>query len=245
MDSSAHPLAGRRALILGGSGGIGRQVTLQLAEAGAHVTVHGGHDREKLESLLDKVGKLGLPAEGFLQSVRHADALLDSVARRMPFDIAVVAFGPFLQKPLSETTTTEWSRIVELNLALPGAVVSLLAPDMAKRRWGRIVLFGGTQTDQIRGFRSVAAYSAAKTGIGSLVKSAAKEFGGRGVAVNGVSPGYVETEYLSGSMIRTLAERSPDNTLIPPSSLAKFILNLVVQRSTIVNGAMISMDKGL
>lgn len=220
-------------------------MSVQLAEAGAHLVVHGGQNREKLTSLLRELHEKGLSAEGFIQKVRHADELLDSVRKRMPFDIVVVAFGPLLQKPLAETSYAEWRRIVELNLTLPGAVVSLTAPEMAERGWGRIILFGGTQTEQIRGFRTVAAYSAAKTGIGSLVRSAAKEFGDRGVAINAVTPGYVETEYLSRPTVRRLAMRSPDKTLIPASSLARFVLNLVIQRSTIVNGAVIPMDKGL
>jgi 3-oxoacyl-[acyl-carrier protein] reductase len=245
VDNSGRPLLGRKAIVLGGSGGIGRHVSVQLAEAGAQVVIHGGGDREKLRGLLRELSGRGQWAEGFLQNVRHADELLDSVRKRMPFDIVVVAFGPFLQKSLSETSYAEWRRIVELNLTLPGAIVSLTAPEMAARGWGRIVLFGGTSTEQIRGFRTVAAYSAAKTGIGSLVRSAAKEFGDRGVAINAVAPGYVETEYLSPETVRELASRSPDNALIPASSLARFVLNLVVQRSTIVNGAIIPLDKGL
>lgn len=245
VDNSGSPLLGRRALILGGSGGIGRHISIRLAEAGAQVVIHGGGDREKLRALLRYLSGKGASAEGFLQSVRHADELLDSVRKRMPFDVVVVAFGPFLQKPLAQTSYAEWRRIVELNLTLPGAIVSLVAPEMAAKGWGRIILFGGTRTEQIRGFRTVAAYSAAKTGIGSLVRSAAKEFGDRGVAINAVAPGYVETEYLTAEMARDLARRSPDNTLIPASSLARIVLNLVLQRSTIVNGAIIPLDKGL
>ncbi|MFW6215776.1 MAG: SDR family NAD(P)-dependent oxidoreductase [Alkalispirochaetaceae bacterium] len=245
VDHSDRPLVGRRALVIGGSGGIGRQVSVQLAEAGANLVVHGGSNRERLTELLEAVRKKGVRAEGFLQSVRHSDELLDSVRRRMPFDIAVVAFGPYLQKSLAETTAADWRRMVDLNLILPGSLVSLLAPVMAANGWGRIVLFGGTRTEQIRGFRSIAAYSAAKTGVGSLVRSAAKEFGDRGVAINAVAPGYVQTEYLSAAEIRRLAMKSPDRTLIPPSSLAQFVLNLILQRSTIVNGAVIPADKGL
>lgn len=245
VNHSDRPLVGRRALVIGGSGGIGRHVSLQLAEAGANLVVHGGSNRPKLTELLSALQSRGVRSEGFLQSVRHADELVDSVRRRMPFDIAVVSFGPFLQKSLAETSSAEWRRMVELNLTLPGALVSLLAPEMADRGWGRIVLFGGTRTEQIRGFRTVAAYSAAKTGVASLVKSAALEFGDRGVAINAIAPGYVETEYLSPEMIRHLAMKSPDRTLIPPSSLARFILNLITQRSTIVNGSTIAVDKGL
>ncbi|MFW6328967.1 MAG: SDR family NAD(P)-dependent oxidoreductase, partial [Alkalispirochaetaceae bacterium] len=146
---------------------------------------------------------------------------------------------------LAETTAADWRRMVDLNLILPGSLVSLLAPVMAANGWGRIVLFGGTRTEQIRGFRTIAAYSAAKTGVGSLVRSAAMEFGDRGVAINAVAPGYVQTEYLSAVEIRRLAMKSPDKTLIPPSSLAQFVLNLILQRSTIVNGAVIPADKGL
>ncbi|MFP4329707.1 MAG: SDR family NAD(P)-dependent oxidoreductase [Spirochaetaceae bacterium] len=245
VDHSDRPLVGRRALVIGGSGGIGRQVSVQLAEAGANLVVHGGSNRERLTELLEAVRKKGVRAEGFLQSVRHSDELLDSVRRRMPFDIAVVAFGPYLQKSLAETTAADWRRMVDLNLILPGSLVSLLAPVMAANGWGRIVLFGGTRTEQIRGFRTIAAYSAAKTGVGSLVRSAAMEFGDRGVAINAVAPGYVQTEYLSAVEIRRLAMKSPDKTLIPPSSLAQFVLNLILQRSTIVNGAVIPADKGL
>ncbi len=238
-------LQGRRALVVGGSGGIGRAVSRRLAAAGAAVCVHGGSSQERLEETLGEIRDSGGQAEGFLCRAERAEELLEEIGRRLPFAIVVVAFGPYLRAPLAETTVHDWARICELNLALPGAVVSVCAPAMQAAGFGRFVLFGGPRTDGIEAFTTIAAYAAAKTGVATLVRSAAQQLNRFGITVNGVCPGYVATEYYSADELDRMAARMPDGEPITIEEVAAVVMQLVAPESKALNGALIRIDKGI
>lgn len=171
-----------------------------------------------------------------------SDELLDAARAS---DILVMAYGPFVQKPLADTTAEEWRSTALACLALPGIVASAAAMAMAERGFGRILLFGGTRTDAIRGFKSNAAYASAKTGIGVIAKSIAVEFGGRGVSCAVLCPGFVDTEYLTDTMRSTLSSASPRGSLIPASEIADLALYLVSGGMDLANGAVLVADGGL
>ena len=199
---------------MGGSGGIGRAVSLELGSRGAYVVVHGGSSREKLDSTLLELRRerelrfarepeLAKPdlgaagAEGFLLDLGDPSSGLARLSDALPglgdIDILVVAFGPFVRKSLAATDRVDWVRIALLDLALPGTLCSAYLPAMASRGWGRILLFGGSRTDGIRAYSSNAAYAAAKTGLAVLVKSIAAEGAPRGVGCVLVCPGLTDS----------------------------------------------------
>ncbi len=171
--------------------------------------------------------------------------LVEPIRQRLPFTIVVVAFGPYLQGALTETTVRDWVRMSELNLALPGAVISLCAPAMQKAGYGRFVLFGGPRTDGIEGFRAIGAYAAAKTGVSSLVRSAARQLSEYGITVNAVCPGYVATEYYDRAELARLSRRMPDGQLVTADQVAEVVERLVQPGAAAVNGAIIRIDKGV
>jgi len=243
------PLKARRALVIGGSGGIGRAVAEALAARGASIVLHGGSSEARLQSALARLGGAGAAAKGFLQ---HVDESPGSIARMVeaalahePVDFLVVAFGPFLRSSLSETSTEDWTRIAALDLALPGALVSAFLPRMAARGWGRILLFGGTRTDVSRAFASNAAYAAAKSGLGTLVKSVAAEGAAFGVACLAVCPGLVDTEYLDETQRERLRAVAPRGDLIDPASIAEAALGLLCSEPCAASGAIVTLDNGL
>lgn len=168
---------------------------------------------------------------------------LEAAARRS--DIMVVAYGPFLYKSLEHTGMEDWRTLALANLALPGSLVSIAAPGMAARGFGRILLFGGTKTELPRGFRRNPAYASAKTGLGVLARSVALEYGSRGVACAVVCPGMVDTEYLEETQREQFTRLTPGDRLIEPSRLADYVAGLLLGDMALINGSVLNADEGL
>ena len=245
----ARSLRGRRALVIGGTGGIGRALSLELGAGGAHVIAHGGSSRERLDSTLAALERSGSSAEGFLLELEGGPGSVALLIDRLPslgsIDILALSFGPFLRKSLARTSAAEWERLALLDLALPGALSSALLPGMLDRGWGRILLLGGSRTDGIRAYSSNAAYAAAKTGLAVLAKSLAAEGAGRNVACVLVCPGLVDTEYLDEAERAGLRRRAPGGRLAMPEELARAAIGLLAADPCLASGAVVSLDGGL
>lgn len=234
---------GRFALVIGGSGGIGRAVSLELARRGARLLVQGRHAREHMK---DRIApphetfdfEFGSPSE----FIRALDARLADMGAEL--DIVICAFGPFSEKPLEMVSTEEWEYLAMANLALPGALASHFLSGMKERGYGRFLFFGGTRTDTIRPFRKTAAYAAVKTGLGVLAKSIAASAADRNVAAIVVCPGPTETEYQSLAMRARHASLTPTGSLIPAETIARLSLDLIDADPCTASGAIVALDGG-
>lgn len=235
--------SGKRALVVGGSGGIGAAISVKLAEMGANVFVHGGHSEEKLRQTLKKIHDSGGKAEGFLYPADQNGAAQVILAKVPPPDILVCSWGPFLQQPLVSMNAEQWENIIKNNIIFPGILVSSVLCDMMNKKWGRIILFGGTNTDTIRGFSTSAAYSAAKTALNVLAKSTALQAGSFGVTCNIICPGLVETEYADDAVKDYIQKHSPAGKIETPADIAEFIAAILPLNQ--LNGAIIPLDYGL
>ncbi|PKL06442.1 MAG: short-chain dehydrogenase [Spirochaetae bacterium HGW-Spirochaetae-9] len=235
--------AGRRALVVGGSGGIGSAVALDLASRGASILIHGKSEL-KVDAVVRAIAAAGGQAESFACPITRPGAFLAELERFGSFDIVVVAFGPFLQKPLAACSAAEWEDMALLNLALPGALASRYFPAMSGRGFGRFLFFGGTRTDSIRGFTSNAAYAAAKTGLGVLAKSIAIEGAPHNVAAITVCPGLVRTEYISLEQEASLIRMAPGGRLSSSAVVASTALDLIAGDPCLASGAIVSLDSG-
>ena len=249
-------LSGRRALVVGGSGGIGAAFSASLAGRGAEVLIHGGSSREGLDAAIAAAGAAAAawaeaagcpPADvsGFLLPLDGPSALVERLSSLGPVDILVCSFGPFVRKPLHETTVDDWQRLALLDLALPGALASALVGPMADRGWGRFLFMGGSRTDAVRAYSSNAAYASAKTGLGVLAKSLAAEYASRGVGAFVLCPGLVDTEYLSGEARARYAAVAPRGALLDPRSIAEFGVGLLAADPPLASGSVINLDAGL
>ena len=168
-DNSAR----RRALVIGGSGGIGRAICRALSSPEVHITIHGGHDEGKLRELGDRLRQEGCSTTVVCRNIITADDGLAVLSRSEPVDILVVSYGPFEEASLVGASPDHLRRMVELNYVLPAALIAETLPGMRSRGYGRILVFGTSFGDRIMGFRRSAAYAASKTALASLVKSIA------------------------------------------------------------------------
>ncbi len=236
----------KKALIIGGSGGIGAAIAKKLALGGAELTIHGGHKSNKFDSLVDELEKISqksiktiiynffpytfdeLSESNLLQEVKSAD-------------IICICFGPFLQKRLDVMTLSDWKSCSLLDYALPGLLVSSALPNMMQKRWGRILVFGGTGTEHRKEFLTNAAYAGAKAGLGTLVQSVAACYADYGITCNALLPGFTKTEY-TGASDKILEKKMPLGTLISAESVADAAFFLLSNPD--LNGAMLRIDRG-
>lgn len=250
MDES---LKGKTALIIGGSGGLGKEIALELAKEEVNLIIHGS-SQEKLEKLKNQIEKdiyensenpkktVEIYEEKFFseENLKKSYTVLKSYIERS--DILIVCYGPFLQKELHKTSFEDWASIVYWNYTFPGQLISLALDSMMKKGFGRILVFGGTRTYSINGYRTNAAYGGAKTALCSLVKSAALEYSKYGITCNAILPGFVETEYLSDGLKKSLAEKMPQGKLIDGKAIADSALFLLKNKSA--NGVLLNVDEG-
>ena len=233
----------KKALIIGGTGGIGLALLKMLAERGAEIVIHGGSSKEKLNKAIKTVQDMGGKAEGFLLNIDRA-VYAEELQKKYPdIDILVCSFGPFMQGRLERHDLDAWEYMTEMNLIFPGLLVSKYLKRMMDNKWGRILLFGGTNTDHIRGFKTTVPYSAAKTALGVIAKSVALSAGSQGVNCNVICPGLADTEYCTEKQRSYNKKKSPDGEALTTEEIAKIGISML--ENPVLNGAIVGVDKGL
>lgn len=239
----------KKAVVVGGSGGIGSAVSRMLVRNGASVVIHGSHQSEKfsrLENELNLMASSGQKIECVIQELRpdvfmeFEDSLLGSHVKSA--DILCVCYGPFLQVPCHEMTASRWNDVALMDFAFPGLCASLSLSNMLEKKWGRMLFFGGTRTYQVNGFKTNAAYGAAKTALSSLVKSLSLSYSSFGITSNLICPGFTETEYQSDLLLESLRMKMPSGKLVQPESIAEKAFLLL--SSPDVNGVLLPVDYG-
>jgi len=229
-------------LVIGASGKIGQSVSKYLALRSHQLFLHGGHNQESLKTLAESCRSHAKDVQTILLPFQNTTQFMKDFPQNIEPDILVVCFGPWRRASVEATTVADWTWLTDANLALPGALVSKYGAGMAKRGFGRIILFGSSSSDRIRPYTSIAAYAAAKTGLGVLAKSAAREWASKGVTCNVVCPGYVEGS--SGISAEEIAD-SPLKIYQSPDNIA-YIVDVLCQDKTIpVNGAIVSCGGGM
>jgi NAD(P)-dependent dehydrogenase (short-subunit alcohol dehydrogenase family) len=219
-------------------------VASALAATGASLTIHG-RDPSRLAGKAGTLRSAGAKVDTIQADLSDGQPPEELLSAARNSDLVVVAYGPFVHKPLARTTADDWRLVSLACLALPGIIATEAAAAMAARGFGRILLFGGTRTDTIRGFLGNAAYASAKTGLGVLVKSLAAEYGNTGVSAALVCPGLVETEYLDAETKARLVKLAPHGRLIATEAIAGFALSLLFGGMDLANGAILTADEGL
>lgn len=240
------PLAGRKALVTGGSRGIGREITLALARAGADVLACYRTDGEHVQALARELKEI--PGDHHLVRADVADpdevrALLDECRARFEhLDVVVNNAGVISHVPVDELAPPEWHRVLDTNLTAAYLVtqgaLQLLRP-------GASVVNIGSRVATV-GIPLRAHYTAAKAGMIGLTRSLSKELGPRGIRVNLVAPGVIDT---GADLPAPVRERYESMTAVrrlgQPSEIAAVVCFLASELAAYVTGETINVDGGI
>jgi NAD(P)-dependent dehydrogenase (short-subunit alcohol dehydrogenase family) len=243
-------LAGRVAVVTGGSSGIGRGIAMALGQAGAAVVVVARGQRN-LEDTAADLRAAGCQAGTVSADLGDRHAVVRAVREaREPFgppDILVNCAGLNLRPPMAELTIGQWDHVMAVNLTAPFLLGQQFGPEMAARGWGRIINITSQQAD--RAFGNSGGYGAAKGGVASLTRSQSEAWAPRGVCCNAICPGFVITALtaeVSADPVRTaaLAARTMVGRNGLPADFAGAAVFLSSPASDYVTGQMIRVDGG-
>ncbi len=243
-------LTGKRALITGSSQGIGLALAQALASAGAQIVLNG-RDATKLAQACEQLQSQGYACETQAFDVTDANAVQLGVAEieaRAPIDILVNNAGIQIRGAFTEFKATDWDRLIATNLSSAFHVGQAVARHMVQRKRGKIVNVCSVQSEL--GRPTIAPYTATKGGLKMLTKGMAIDLGPQGIQVNGLGPGYFDTE-LTSALVKDpvftgwIEKRVPAGRWGKVEELGGAMIFLASAASDFVNGHILYVDGGM
>lgn len=252
-------LKNKLALITGGGRGIGRAIALEFAREGAQIVL-GARTREQVEHVAEEIGEIAKPLAvvcdvSNVQSVEAMFAAIFVHFGKWP-DILVNNAGIAISAPVVKTSDELWQRHLAINLSGSFYCTRSALPSMIEKKWGRVVNIASIAGKT--GAPYIAAYSASKHGLLGLTRSVALEVATKGITVNAICPGYVDTEMTSrgvenitsltsrtaGEALDSLKRMNPQNRLVTSEEVAALALLLASEEGRGINGQAINVDGG-
>ncbi|MEN8705603.1 MULTISPECIES: SDR family NAD(P)-dependent oxidoreductase [Nocardioides] len=241
-------LAGRTALVTGATRGIGEAMAQALDAAGAQVIL-AGRDRQRLDQVASTLQHDPVVLTADLQDPDGPTGLAgEARASADAIDILINNAGGSWNQALSDVDDESWARTIQTNLTAAFALTRELAPAMAERGWGRVVNVASVMG--LVGDTHSSAYAASKGGMIAMTRSLAAELGRRGVTVNTLCPGWVETDLVSDlhsdeRFQQRVVRRTPVRRWGVPADMAAAAVFLSGPGSAFMTGQTLVVDGGL
>jgi 2-deoxy-D-gluconate 3-dehydrogenase len=242
-------LTGKNALVTGSSRGLGAGIAVALAEAGANVALHGS--KSVPEEVIERVAATGARHVELAADLRHSDHCAELVAQTVEalgsIDILVNNAGITRRAPAVDYTPEDWDEVLAANLTSVFRLCQSAGRHMLAQGSGKIVNIASLLSFQ--GGITVPSYAAAKGGVAQLTKALANEWAAKGVQVNAIAPGYMETDLTEAlqndpNRSRQIMERIPAGRWGSPQDLAGAAVFLASPASDYINGHILVVDGG-
>jgi len=240
-------LDGKVALVTGAASGLGAAIAIALAQAGAHVAVHG--NRRPATDTAEAIGAHAMPFQADLAEIMGAENLFHQVKQHFGrLDILVNNAGTIHRNAAEDTLLEDWQRVLQVNLTSVFQLSQLAARDLLMRKAaGKIINIASLLSFQ--GGIRVPAYAASKGGVAQLTKALANEWASHGIQVNAIAPGYFSTSNTEAlradpARNRQILERIPAGRWGEPSDLAGAAVFLASPASDYITGTILTVDGG-
>lgn len=240
-------LKGKVAVVTGGGRGIGQAIAIVLAKQGAAVAVWD-LNADGAQSTIDAISKAGGKAIAIVGDAANAEAITVAAARTRQelgaVSILVNNAGVSSYVPFTSLTQDVWARIIGINLTGPFLVTQALIPDMLASGWGRIINISSSSAQT--GAPAMAHYAASKGGVIGLTKALAIEFADKGITVNHVPPGFVDTPLVREGpiVVEAVAKGMPMKRAGHPDDIAYAVAYLASEQAAYVTGQTLSVNGG-
>jgi gluconate 5-dehydrogenase len=250
INQQLFNLTGKRALITGSSQGIGLSLARALASAGATIVLNG-RDKEKLSQAQQLLVIEGYKVDIEAFDVTNADEVnkgISNIEAKSPIDILVNNAGIQIRGAFTEFKASDWDRLVATNLTSAFLVGQAVAQRMLPRKSGKIINVCSVQSEL--GRPTIAPYTATKGGLKMLTKGMAIDLGPHGIQVNGLGPGYFDTE-LTSALVKDpvftgwIEKRVPAGRWGNTEELSGAVIFLAAPASNFVNGHILYVDGGM
>ena len=240
-------LTGKTALVTGASGGIGKAIATRLHQQGAYVVLHGTRE-EKLINIANKLGSNSSCITADLSDLEAVSSLVESasILSDSPIDILINNAGFAIDGLLLRMKVEEWQRVLDVNLTANMILCRTAIRSMIKERWGRIISISSIVG--VTGNSGQTNYSASKAGMIGFCKSLAQEVASRGITVNVVAPGFIETpmtEMLDEKQREKLLGQVPVGRLGTPDEVASAVIYLATSEASYMTGSTLHVNGGM
>jgi 3-oxoacyl-[acyl-carrier protein] reductase len=237
----------RRALVTGGSGGLGGAICRRLAADGFHVVVHANGNLDRAERVVADIVADNGSAHAVAFDVADAEAsrnAIETLLREGPVQVVVNNAGVHDDAPMAGMADAQWKRVIDVSLHGFFHVTQPLLLPMARARWGRIVSVSSVAA--VLGNRGQANYAAAKSALHGATKSLAREMASRGITANVVAPGVIRggmaDDTFGDAEVRAMVPAGRAGT---PEEVAALVAFLCSDAAGYVNGQVIGINGGM
>ncbi len=239
-------LTGRTALVTGAGRGIGREIALALAGAGANV-VCADIAEPLLAEVTSKIGERALAVKADVSSPAEVEAALAKCAERFGgLDILVNNAGITRDGLLIRMKEEDWDRVLDINLKGPFLVLKAAARLLMKSKYGRVINIASVAG--VMGNAGQANYSASKGGLIALTKTAAREFASRGICINAIAPGFIRTDMsakVDPKVLEQVVGTIPLRRMGEAGDIAAVAVFLAGDAAAYITGQVIRVDGGM
>ena len=243
-------LAGKNALVTGGSRGIGRAICLRLSEMGAHVAINFSSNKEAAEAVKKEIEANGGSATLLPFDVSNKEDVKGAISGFIkdvgPIEVLVNNAGITRDGLLLRMKEEDWDKVLSINLKGAFNCIQACAMNMMKCRWGRIINIGSVVGTI--GNIGQANYAASKAGLEGLTRTVAKEMASRGITVNLVAPGFIETDMTAGlpdEIKERLLGEIPLGRMGSPKEVAEAVAFLASPAASYITGHTLHVNGGL